>query len=185
MARNPRQPRRPTVSENGGHTALTPARQATIVENISKGAHIEVAARAAGVSKEAFRRWWIAGEDKVDPESGDTTPAPEPYRGFRVAIEDAEAALELRAVDAVFTGSMALPFGNTQGLYTFLARRFRQRWTPKDTIEISGPSGGPIEVKGDDVDRLAGTLEALARAGVIALPGDPNGVPEGADPVDE
>src|SRR5512144_140973 len=106
----PRKPRRPTTSETGGHTALTPERQAKIVESIGKGVHLEVAARVAGVDGSTYRRWMLNGLDGVDPETGEAIPAPEPYRTFRTAVEDAEARLEEKAVDAVLRGSLALPF---------------------------------------------------------------------------
>ena len=181
-----RQPRRPATSDNGGWTALTPERQVAIVANIGKGVHIEIAARAAGVSYETFRRWMAQGDDKIETDevTGVRTvmAAPEPYRGFRVAIEDAEAALELDLVDRYRVVSRQASFGNATYLAGFLGRRFKPRWDPKTSVEVSGPGGAPIEVKGDVADTVAGVLGALARAGVVALPGDAPADGEGADP---
>ncbi len=145
--------------------------------------HIEVAARAAGITDVTFRRWMAAGRDQIvrDEDTGEERiiPAPEPYRSFRAAIEDAEAKLELDLVDQYRTVSRQAAFGNAAHLAGFLSRRFKSRWDVKQSLEVSGPEGKAIEVKGGaDAERLAGILGALERAGVVALPGDaPGGDP--------
>lgn len=189
MARAKTQPPRPVLAETGGWTALTPERHAAIVEKVAQGVYPNVAARSVGINPETFRRWMSMGEDKVvTAEDGSKTvvTAPEPFRGFRVDIEkadaDAEAAITVRYREVAEQAA----FGNAAHMAGFMGRRWKERWDPKTQVEVSGPDGGPIPVKvGDEIDRLAGALEALARAGVVALPGDANGVPEGADPTDE
>lgn len=165
-----RQPRRPARSARGGHTALTPALQRRIVANVKKGTHIEIAARAAGVSKATFYRWMDDGRDRPDPEDPTKTiVASQPYRDFRDAIEKAEADLEQSVVDRYLTVSKQAAFGNASHMAGFLGRRFRGRWDPKQTVEISGPEGGPVKIEGTADDRLAGALAALARTGKIAF----------------
>lgn len=177
MARNPRQPRRPVKSEDGGWTALTPEKQASIVADIRSGAYAVVAAKKAGISDVALRRWLKQGQDIVSyTEDGDpvVTPGPEPYRSLRLAIEGAEAELEAELSASWVRMAQRNRFDNPQGISTFLAKRFRERWADSNRLEVSGPEGGPVEVKhadGDDVGYLAGILDALARAGVVAIPG--------------
>lgn len=184
-----RQPRRPTKTENGGYTPLTPERQQRIVESIKRGSYIEVACKAAGVSKWSFMRWMRLGADVEtrDEETGELTLTPgiEPYRSFRTAAESAEAELEEDLTDRYREVSHQAAFGNANYMAGFMGRRFKDRWNPQTTIEVSGPEGGPIEVKGDDISNLSGTLEALARAGLVALPGGPALLPEGPDPTDQ
>ena len=186
MARTvtPRKPRRPARSSSGGHTALTPAVQKRIVANIAKGVHVEVAARAAGISKQTFYAWLERGTDKVSPETGEKIVAPQPYRDFRDAIEEADAALELSLVNRYRDVSEQAAFGNAAHLAGFLGRRYRARWALKAEVEVSGPEGGPVKVEGTD-DRLAGVLAALARAGKVALTEAEAGDGGGADPAPE
>jgi transposase-like protein len=176
-----RQPLRPTRSEVGGHTALTPTLQRRIVANITKGVHVEIAARAAGIHTAQFYRWIEQGRDKVDPETGETIIAPQPYRDFREAIEQAEAALELDLVNRYKVVARTAAFGNAQHLAGFLGRRFRARWDTKQAIEVSGPEGGPVKVEGTVDDRLGDFLAALARTGKITL-GEPEGNAGPPDP---
>jgi hypothetical protein len=157
--------------------------QEQIVANIRKGVHINVAARAAGIGSATFYRWMEAGLDKV-AEDGSTIVAAEPYRSFRAAVEDAEAHLELELVDRYRTVSEQAAFGNASHLAGFLGRRFRQRWDVKSSLEVSGPGGAPIEVKGG-ADDLEAFLAALARAGLVTLPGGQGDVPAPSREADE
>ena len=167
-----RQPQRPTESERGGHTALTAARQAKIVEAIRRGAFAETAARAAGIDYRTYRRWYVDGEDKADPATGEVVRAPEPYRQFRQAMEAAEAALEEEASNIAYQGAVAQSSARSPspaGMLAFMARRFRRRWADTQQVEVSGPEGAPINIEPQE-DRLAGLLEGLARAGKVTLP---------------
>ena len=180
-----RPPRRPTVSGHGGWTSWTPARQERIVAAILQGAYIEVAARAAGLSYETFRRWMVLGRDRteLDEATGEqfvVAFAAEPFRGFRVAVEEAEAVLEVEAGAIAYQGAVAQANSatapNAAGMLSLMSRRFRKRWALTVAAEVSGPDRGPIEADlGDPAERLAGVLEALARAGVVILPTTPQG----------
>ena len=74
-------------------TPLTPERHAEIVAFIRAGAFPLVAAEAAGVPREVYRRWIDAGEKRR---------AREPYRGFAHAVRQALATARILQERALY-----------------------------------------------------------------------------------
>jgi transposase len=97
---------------------------------LEQGNHREPACRAAGLGVSSFYRYMQRG--RVE-ESG-------LYHDFRVAVEAAEAAAELRAV-ATLRGAALTDW---RASLSFLERRFPERWQKRQATELSGPGGGPI-----------------------------------------
>lgn len=93
---------------------LTPEVQQRIVEVIRAGNYVSVAARFAGIGRRTFYKWMARGERE---ESG-------PYRDFYVAVRQAEAFAEVRAV-AILQSEMK---DNWRAALGYLERKFPTRW---------------------------------------------------------
>lgn len=116
-------------------TKLTPELQARFVEAIAKGAHYVDACNYAGISYETFRLWREAGEQA---KSG-------AMLAFFVAVKEAEGAATLGALDII---NKAADEGAWQAATWKLERRYPDRYgRTVQTQEISGPGGGPLELR--------------------------------------
>jgi len=167
-----RRPLQPIAAETGGWTALTPERQEKIAGAIRKGVFPAVSAVVAGVSKPTFRRWMALGADRTETDEKGAESlilGAEPYRAFRAAIEKAEADLEADLTERYRTVSRQAAFGNANYLGKFMSQRLPQNWRDTQAVELSGPSGGPIEVQGDDESFVRRLIDAAARIGVDRL----------------
>lgn len=100
-------------AKGGRPSKLTPAVQDRIIAAIRAGHFREPAARLAGISPPTLYRWLKADD--------------EPYLGFQVAVEAAEAELEHETLEVV-TGQ--IPEDPRLAL-TFLSKRFPARWGPR------------------------------------------------------
>ena len=147
---------------------LTPAVQETIVEHIRHGNYFSVAAGAAGIDYNTFRRWMAMGEVA---KSGK-------YKDFFVAVTRAEDEMEAHLVETI---EAQVPKDWRAGV-ALLERRQRNRWASKVTQEISGPGGGPIPVASAKVDseRLIKIARDLAAAAGPEVPKETEGQKQGA-----
>src|SRR5688500_14704222 len=105
-------------------TKLTSEVQQRLVSAIASGNYLEPACAYAGIDYSTFRRWIERGEQA---ERG-------LYREFRDAIRRAEAEAEIRVVAH---WQRQVP-ESWQASRDFLARRFPDRWGPKDRLEHGG-----------------------------------------------
>lgn len=117
----------------GRPTKLTADVQERICQKIREGNYYEAACAFAGVDYATFRRWMEKGE----------TANTGPFREFCEAIQRAVAEAEV-AVVAQWQADMP---GNWQASRDFLARRFPDRWGPRERKELTGKGGGPISTE--------------------------------------
>ena len=121
-------------SKGGRPTKLTPAVQNRIIAAIKAGHFRESAARLGGISAPTLYRWLSADE--------------EPYLGFQMAIETAEAELEEAVLEVV---TNRIPEDARLAL-TFLAKRFPERWGSRGSSVTD--DGRPVEASDASVSHL-------------------------------
>jgi transposase len=109
---------------------LTPERQARICQAIAAGNYYEAAAAYGGVHYAIFRMWMVRGEKE---KSGK-------FHDFCEAVHKAEADAEITLV----AQWKARAPEDWRAARDFLARRFPDRWGPKDKHEVSGKDGAPL-----------------------------------------
>jgi hypothetical protein len=134
----------------GRPTKLTPDVQRLIVEAVAAGNYYEAASERGGIDYKTFRRWMVEGEAA---KSG-------AKRDFFLAVSKAQADAE---VAVVAHWRRQIP-DNWQAARDFLARRFPERWGPKDKLEMSGAVGGSVKhtfEPTDDPDVIAAGLNFL------------------------
>lgn len=100
-----------------------------IAKLIAKGIFPLQAAKLAGISKDTYYKWL------------NNNPA------FNELIENAEANLELSWIEKI--NEIGANTKNTQPLVRLLEGRFKDRWSPKLTNEITGPNGASVVFKVD------------------------------------
>jgi hypothetical protein len=154
----------------GRPPALTPEVEARIVAAVSAGAHLSVAARAAGVSRQTLHRWRARGAAEAEG----------PYHELARALERAEAEAELRQVAQIARAAQS----EWRAGAWLLSRRAPERWG-RGASERAAPaprSEAPPTVAGERLDlRLLeddelALLEALcARAAARAEEEQPGG----------
>ena len=119
---------------------LTPQLQEKIVGFILAGNYMETAAQASGINKGTLYRWLERANDPT---------APEIYRDFRDAVENARAAAEARNVLRI---QQAADNGTWQAAAWFLERSGWQRWGRRTMV--TGDQGEAIKVQIDHRDSL-------------------------------
>lgn len=125
---------------------LNPDMQAGLVKVIQAGNFLETAAAYVGISVSTLRDWIRRGEreaQRLSTKNAKSNKTEEPYLEFSAAIKKAQAEGEIR--DVLLIGNAARE--TWQAAAWRLERRFPDRWGRKERHELSGPSGGPIEVE--------------------------------------
>lgn len=131
----------------GRPSKLTPQTHDKIIGAIKAGNYLETAARYAGVDQSTLHRWLNRGKDEnAEPE----------YRQFYEAVESARAEAEARNVALIQQAANA---GTWQAAAWYLERTAHSRWGRKQSLEVSGNGGEPVQI---EVDATA--LEAKVRA---------------------
>jgi transposase len=115
-------------------TKLTTSKQRQIVRLLEAGNYRETVCRACGIGTSTLYRWLERGAVE---ESGI-------YHDFRVAVERAEAEAEAEAVAILRT---AIVEGDWRATLAYLERRHGERWGRRQTNEIVGPGGGPLQTE--------------------------------------
>ena len=111
----------------GRPTALTPDVEEKIVKAVAAGNYYDAAAAAAGVSYRAFRFWMLKGEKAHTGK----------FFQFFQNVRKAEAEAEIAVVEQ---WREAIP-DNPAAARDFLARRYPDRWGPKERHEVTGKDG--------------------------------------------
>jgi len=114
-------------------TKFTLSTQTRIIEAIAGGNYYEAACASAGVDYATFRRWMQRGQKAKDG----------PYREFCDAILKAEAEAEVRIVAQ---WQQQIP-ENWPAARDFLARRFPDRWGPKERHIVEGDAERPLTIR--------------------------------------
>lgn len=123
----------------GRPTKLTEARKKKIVAAIRKGNFAQIAAAANGITEQTYYNWLKRGSE--DAAADDPDRQGSIYAEFFEAVKSAEAEAELKKVDGLNTTATGW-----QRHAWWLERRFPKRWGQKQSLELSGPEGAPIEV---------------------------------------
>jgi hypothetical protein len=147
-------------------TKLTAQLEEQIVRAIRAGSFPEVAARYAGVDRSTYYRWMERG----DPEG--TRSADRPHRRFRRAVEQAQAADEVR--DTTLVGKAAER--DWRAAAWRFERRHRARWgrqageegeVPEPPV-LALPDGSQVNLRtlsDAELDALEGILARFESAG--------------------
>ena len=135
---------------------LTDKIQDKIIELLSQGNYIETACHAAGIHRRTFYSWL---ERAKNPEYDNPR-----YKIFRNRVEQALALAEVDLLKQARLGSReAIPI---------MERRWPGRWGrwERQSVEVTGKDGGPIEVKAADLsdDQLAAVIAGRGGGGAIA-----------------
>jgi hypothetical protein len=123
----------------GRPTKLTPALQEKFVQAVREGQFFETACGLCGITYTAFREWMIRGAN--EPEGI--------YHEFMLAVQEAEADSEAEA-NKKWQKFFAEDY---RAVRDWMDRRYGNRWSRKDRMEISGPEGGPIQTQ--DLSKLS------------------------------
>lgn len=142
----------------GRPTKLTEARHKAIVKAIREGNIAQVAAAAHGITEQTYYNWLTRGQ--ADLESDDPDRQSSIFAKFFEAIKRAEAEAEIRQMRELQRDD------KWQRRAWWLERRFPKRWGQKQSLELSGPDGGPVEVnaKAELEAFLAERKERIAEA---------------------
>jgi len=135
------------INTKAGETLWTQELQDRIVKSIQAGNYAEVAARAAGISKDTFYKWLIRGGK-----------GEEPFKGLADAIETAAAFADERDVTLLANHAVK----HWQAGAWRLERRNPKLYGRKDALELSGDENKPIVVRGAKVDPSKLTPEEQA-----------------------
>lgn len=159
------QPRDATEHPVGRRPTLTPEVQRAIVEALEAGAHLRIAAAAARISDRTLHAWLKRGRDELarvtpegeptDDDDGallDLEPTEERYVRFLLAVEQAEAVAEVRAVT---TWNRAAGY-DWRAARDLLARRHPDRWAQTSSLTVSA-----AEADKRVQDTAAGILDDL------------------------
>lgn len=173
-----------THRPTGRPPKLEPERADRILQAVRAGNYLRTAAEYAGVGKTTLYRWL---ERADDPQETDPR-----YAHFRDALEQARAEAEARIVATVIKGIVGgsvvretrrtLPNGTVEedrqvsppdprtGL-EFLSRFNAAHWGRRQSLEVTGADGGPIQVeRSSTVEELAERLAGLAAVAELEPP---------------
>lgn len=118
-------------------TSLTPEVQERYLAAIRKGNYRATAAKAANVSRSTVDKWMRLGRDGV-----------EPYADFFRAVLEAEAQVEVEAVEKVLSaGEM-----DAKHFQWWLSRKFPERWADQVAYKL-------LKQRIDDIERRLGKEE--------------------------
>lgn len=117
----------------GRPSKLTKEVQKKIETAIAGGNYYEAACNYAGIDYQTFRNWIKAGEEVASGEKRKTKNSKK-YLEFFEVVQAAEARAEVRIVAQ---WQRQIP-NNWQAARDFLARRFPDRWKPRDEQELVG-----------------------------------------------
>ena len=133
--------------EVGRPVKINPTIQAELVKMIQAGNYMETAAAFVGISISTMRDWIRRGEREaqrfIDDPKARPIKSETPFMEFSAAIKKAQAAAEIR--DVIIIGDAARE--SWQAAAWRLERKYPEKWGRKDRHEVSGPSGGPVQIE--------------------------------------
>jgi hypothetical protein len=122
---------------------LTPKIRKQLCELIGQGHYLEIACKASGLDYTTFRRWMVRGQEE---EEG-------PYRQFCDAVNGAQAQAEV----TILNHWLKQVPRDWKACRDLLERRFRDRWSRNDKVELSGNVNLTNDID-SDIDRLLAQL---------------------------
>jgi transposase len=119
----------------GRKTKLTPELHQELVRRVRDGSFVGVAARACGISRDAWQRWQRRGR-----EEGEGI-----YADLVADMEEASAVAESAALAKLLSLAGSKERTQWQALAWFLERRFPSRWAKRSDRSPSKPEGAKSE----------------------------------------
>jgi hypothetical protein len=140
----------------GRPTKLTDARHRKIVADIRAGNFAQIAAVASGITEQTYYNWLNRGQ--ADLGSEEPSDHVSIYAKFFEAVKRAEAEAEVKQLRAMQTDD------KWQRRAWWLERRFPKRWGQKQSLELSGPDGGPVAITDASKQELEAFLDERKEA---------------------
>lgn len=169
-----------TGMKTGRPTKLTPERHKFIIDKVREGVPDTVACGLAGCHEDAINQWDQQGKRHIRAEKDTvfarfsidlriarselesrlaakwakisvepTTKNKKVYKE-QIITKDDGTIERVRYLDSDTTEIIGN--GNWQAIAEYLSRRFPDRWKKQQTIEQTGPNGGPIQVQMATID---------------------------------
>ncbi len=113
--------------------------QATICRHIAEGHAVREACRLCGIGKSTLYRWLETA--RADEEAGRQTV----FTEFAEAVATAEAELEGSALEKI-RAAAENPKNWTASAW-LLERRFPERWSLRNRLQVTGADGEPVQIK--------------------------------------
>jgi hypothetical protein len=117
----------------GRPTKLTPELRERFCGLVRDGNYTQAACAGVGISFATYRNWYNRGR------KARKGPYLEFFEAVRLALAESEA-------NVVRDWQAQIP-ENWQAARDFLARRFPRRWGPKESHEVTGKDGGPVQLR--------------------------------------
>lgn len=177
-----------TGMKRGRPTKLTPDRHKFIIDKVREGVPDKVACQLAGCHEDSINQWdqngkrhIRAGKDTVFARFSIDLKIARSELEARLAVKWAKIAVEpttkrkrvykeqivtkndgtTEAVRYLDSDTIEeIGDGNWQAGAEYLSRRFPERWKKQQTIEKTGPDGGPIQIQQATIDINALSMEA-------------------------
>lgn len=131
---------------------MTPQTTRAFLDAIRSGLTYGLAAKKARISYSCFVNWrWLASEAASRGVTNE-------YTQFMADVEEAEADWAIRAMGDITRGAQR----SWLAAAWQLERRFPQDYGTKQSLEISGPGGGPVQVSTTEQLKDFSTEELLA-----------------------
>jgi transposase-like protein len=130
----------------GQKPKLTPAVHKKIVDAVRGGNFYRAAAAYAGISETTLHVWIRRGraeQERLD-DGLDAIPLEARYASFQSALVTAEAESQIDAV----ANWKSMTTEDWRAAKEWLARRHSDEWGDKSRVEVSGPEGAPITLRG-------------------------------------
>ena len=105
-----------------------------ILDAVRAGNYFTTAAQLAGISVATIYRWISMGKENEDEN--------DEHHRFYLALMEAEAQAEAGLVHTVSIHAMR----DWRPGMELLSRRFPERWSAKSQQQLTGPTGGPLEL---------------------------------------
>lgn len=126
---------------------INPTVQAELLKMIQAGNYMETAASYVGISTSTLRDWIRRGEREaqrfIDDPKSRPIKSETPFMEFSQAVKKAQASAEIR--DVILIGDAARE--SWQAAAWRLERKYPEKWGKKERHEVSGPSGGPVQIE--------------------------------------
>lgn len=149
------------LEETGRPTKLNAKLQEQIVLMLKMGNYTETAAAFAGINKDTLYQWLKRGRKEIsrvgEGEHGRKVSKTEKiYVDFTDAVEKAMAEAEARDNLIIYTAGK----NDWRASAWRLERKYPNKWGRRETHEITGKDGGPVEMN-DPRDKILMKLDDI------------------------
>lgn len=148
--------------KTGRRSLLTPEMEERILTAVRAGNYLDDAARYAGITDRTIFNWMKRGRDALDAAGGDddlVDPDEQMYVRFFRSVERARSAAVVRNLSIIQRAAEV----NWQAAAWYLERTNPRKWGRRDTLEVTGEDGGPVQVSVTARETLAEKFAAAER----------------------